>query len=64
MVYDVLLVSLHPSYRKNTTRWVRGIEAPDIVTACRFAESRYPRLGLTPTETSMAWPVWPQPKGN
>lgn len=60
--YDVLVTSLHPSYRRNTTRWVRGIRAATLGAACRIAESRRPNLGLTPTKTSMAWPVHPQPR--
>jgi hypothetical protein len=62
VIFDVLVTSLHRSYRRNTTRWVRGVKATDLVAACRQAEARHPALGLTPTTTSMAWPVWPQPK--
>lgn len=60
--YDVLVTSLHRSYRRNTTRWVRGIRAPSLGEACRMAQARHPNLGLTPTAVSMAWPVHPQPK--
>ena len=63
MIYDVLVQSLHRSYRRNTTRWVRGVRASSLSEACRTAEARHPNLGLTPTTTSMAWPLWPQPKG-
>lgn len=63
MIYDVLVESLHPNYRRHITRWVRGIEANSLTEACRIAEARHPNLGLTPTITSMAWHVWPQPKG-
>ena len=59
--YDVLVASLHRSYRKSVTKWVRGVRAESLTQACRIAEARYPNLGLTPTTTSMAWPRWPQP---
>lgn len=59
-VYDVLLVSLHKSYRRNTTMWVRNIRAESLTKACDFAVARHPNLGLTPTAVSMAWPKFPQ----
>lgn len=62
MIYDVLVKSLRRSYRSHAARWVRGIEASSLTEACRIAEARHPNLGITPTITSMAWPVWPQPK--
>lgn len=63
MKYDVLVKSLRRSYRSHATRWVRMVEANTLSEACRIAEARYPNLGVTPTTTSMAWLVWPQPKG-
>lgn len=62
MVYDVLVVSLSRSYRAHNKRWVRGIRADSLSEASRKAEQLHPTLGLTPTTTSMAWPVHPQPK--
>lgn len=62
MIYDVLVQSLHRSQLRNTTRWVRGVKANSLSEACRIAEARHPQLGVTPTTTSMAWPLWPQPK--
>lgn len=62
MIYDIRVVSLHRSGRRNTTRWVRSVKAGSLTEACRIAEARHPNLGVTPTITSMAWPVWPQPK--
>ena len=59
-VYDVLLVSLHKSCRRHTTRWVRNIRAESLMKACDFAVARHPNLGLTPTTVSMAWPKFPQ----
>lgn len=64
MIYDVLVQSLSRSYRSLATRWVRGIEAKSLTEACELAKQRHPNLGITPTEVSMAWPLWPQPKGN
>jgi hypothetical protein len=61
VIYDVLVQSLGRGNWGNNQRWVRGVEANSLTEACRIAESRHPRLGLTPTTTSMAWPVWPQP---
>ena len=61
MIYDVLITSLAKSYRSRNQRWVRGIKASSLADASRQAEAKYPNLGLTPTATSMAWPVWPQP---
>jgi hypothetical protein len=63
MIYDVLVCSLRRSYRSHETKWVRGIKADSLTEAGNIACARYPRLGLTPTAVSMAWPVWPQPKG-
>lgn len=63
MIYDVLVVSLAASYRSTNRRWVRSVKADSLTEASRIAEARYPNLGLTPTATSMAWPVWPQPSG-
>lgn len=62
--YDVQVQSLRRSYRAHETRWVRGIKAATLVEACRKAEQTHPNLGITPTATSMAWLVWPQPKGD
>jgi hypothetical protein len=64
VIYDVLVTSLRRSYRSHATKWVRGISANTLSEACRIAEARHPNLGITPTITSMAWPVWPQPPEN
>ena len=61
-VYDVLVMSLHHRMHRNVTRWERGVRAASLTEACRIAEQRHPNLGITPTATSMAWYVWPQPK--
>lgn len=38
-VYDVLLVSLHKSCRRNTTRWVRNIRAESRGLGWRFGRA-------------------------
>ena len=63
MKYDVLVQSLgRTDIQGIVTRWVRNISANSLSEACRIAEARHPNLGRTPTATSMAWPVYPQPK--
>lgn len=62
MIYDVLVQSLSRSYRSHNQRWCRGIEADSLTQACKIAEAKHPDLGITPTVTTMAWPVHPQPK--
>lgn len=64
MIYDVLVHSLAPSYRKHNTRWVRGIQAASLSEASRIAVARHPQLGLTPTTMAAGWARWPQPKCN
>lgn len=63
MIYDVLVKSLHRTLHKQNLRWVRNIEANSLTEACKIAEAKHPNLGCTPTETSMCWAQWPQPKG-
>ena len=45
-VYDVLLVSLHKSCRRHTTRWVRNIRAESLTKACDFAVARHPDVDM------------------
>ena len=56
--YVVFVQSLHRSLDRNVTRR-EEVRAKSATEACRIAVARNPTLGLTPTQVSMFWPVWP-----
>lgn len=56
--YVVFIKSLHRSLNKNTIKRVE-VSAESILAASRMACEMSPNLGVTPTEVSMVWPVWP-----
>lgn len=61
-VYDVLVHSLKRSHNSHAEKWVRNIRATSIVEAGEIAKAKHPNLGITPTQVSMIWPQYPQPK--
>ena len=56
--YVVFIKSLHRRLNKNTIKRVE-VSAESSLVASRMACEMFPNLGVTPTEVSMVWPVWP-----
>lgn len=64
-MYDVLLIGLSKGKRcYQITRWVRGIQANSLTEASNKALHLHPITGCTPSQVSMTWEVYPQPRGN